>query len=61
LQRVSLIKRAQPMIVRNDEVQLYLNLRGTAEQLTRQFALENKLTPIDAATNTLSYRWSAPQ
>lgn len=58
LQRISLIKRAQPMIVRDDEVQLQLNLRGTAEQLTRQFALENKLTPLDAATNALSYRWS---
>jgi uncharacterized protein len=58
LQRISLIKRAQPTIIRDDEVQLQLNLRGTAEQLTRQFALENKLTPIDAATNALSYRWS---
>lgn len=58
LQRISLIKRAQPMIVRDEEVQLQLNLRGTAEQLTRQFALENKLTPLDAATNSLSYRWS---
>jgi hypothetical protein len=73
LQRIALIKRASPVLVRNDEVLLQLKLQGTSEQLARQLALETKLVPenklaVDtqsigdpAASGTLSYRWSAPK
>lgn len=60
LQRIGLIKRATPVLVRADEVQLQLKLQGTPEQLARHFALENKLTlDTAAAAGSLSYRWTA--
>lgn len=62
LARVAAIKTASPIQVTNDEVTLQLKMQGNAEQLTRQFAVENRLTPVAAESALpLQYRWSAPR
>ncbi len=64
LRRLAAIKNAQPVSLRNDELLLQLKVEGSTEQLARQLALENRLTPTDNTASTplpvtLSYRWAA--
>lgn len=68
LRRLAAIKNAQPVLVRGDEVLFQLKVEGSAEQLTRQLALESRLTPVDNLEKNsansplpvaLSYRWTA--
>lgn len=69
LRRLAVIKSAQPVVVRGDEILLQLKIAGNTEQLVRQLALESRLSPAEANTvqgvNTrapaaaLSYRWAA--
>lgn len=65
LARVTAIKAANPIQVIDDEVTLQLKMQGNAEQLVRQFALENRLTPVapveGAISLPLKYRWSIPK
>lgn len=65
LTRLAPIKSASPVQVFNDEVTLQLKLQGGVEQLARQFAVENRITPavpIESTTSatTLQYRWAPP-
>ena len=65
LRHLAAIKNAIPMLLRSDELLLQLKIEGSAEQLTRQFALESRLavTENSPAQNTLpvalNYRWGA--
>lgn len=64
LARLTAIRGASPMRVANDEVTLQLKIQGNTEQLERQFAVDNRLTPVtptDAAPAALQYRWAAPR
>jgi hypothetical protein len=66
LKQLGSIKVANPLQVRGTEVLLQVKLEGSAEQLARQLALDNRLLLESApeagdATqpNTLNYRWQA--
>ena len=70
LRRLAAIKNAQPALLRDDELLLQLKVEGGTEQLTRQLALESRLTPTENNADTLkgintplpvtlSYRWAA--
>lgn len=69
LRRLTVIKSAQPVLMRADEILFQLKIAGSADQLARQFALESRLTPAENTANTspgidarlpaaLSYRWA---
>jgi hypothetical protein len=63
LTRLTPVKGANPVQVFNDEVTLQLKLQGSIDQLVRQFALDNRLTPtapseVAPPTSALQYRWS---
>lgn len=68
LRRLAVIKSAQPVLIRGDEILLQLKIAGSTEQLARQLALESRLVstvaPADSSTAnarlpaTLNYRWA---
>lgn len=62
LRRLAVIKSAQPVFTRGDEILLQLKVAGSTEQLERQLALESRLSPSENTSNAplpmaLSYRW----
>lgn len=64
VRRQALIKSSQIISAHADEIVLQLKIAGSSDQLTRQLALENRLTPAENTANTvlpaaLSYRWSS--
>jgi hypothetical protein len=67
LRQLGAIKAANPLQVRGGEILLQIKLAGSAEQLARQLALDNRLASepaIDTGAATtgplvLSYRWQA--
>lgn len=63
LKQIGAIKAATLQQVDGDVVQLQLKLEGSAEQLARQLALDNRLAPDSGAaaaqSATLHYRWQA--
>ena len=65
LAQLAVIRVANPIRVASDEVTLQLKIQGTTEQLVRQFAGDNRLTPIlpanAAAAPALQYRWAPPR
>ncbi|MDB6063336.1 MAG: hypothetical protein JWM78_3439 [Verrucomicrobiaceae bacterium] len=63
LSRLAAVKSANPTQVVNNEVVVQLKIQGSIEQLMRQFALESRLTPVDATAMAapLLYRWTAPR
>lgn len=62
LKQAGSIKGVSPTQIRGTEIVLQLKLEGSPEQLARQLALDNRLTPeaVDEAQPTvLNYRWQA--
>jgi len=68
LQRQGAIKAVMPLQVSGDEVILRLRIVGSAEQLSRQLALDSRLQPQQALDNAafanqaidMQYRWMRP-
>lgn len=68
LQRLEVVKSANPVQVEGEEVLLRLRIAGSAEQLARQLALDSRLQPQTAQTDSaagdqsaqLQYRWAPP-